>query len=147
VWAVRTLCTILLSLPSAYAASAEDIFPKPYQGPIWKTGRGYVSTGFVRAETPIGDGSTFYAGVKPGGGDVIAVLSYVLGPGILDAQIVPNEDIIVLGITPKRTGLPNWQGWLKYTVITERSPQAPMPSSVHIRMLKTKTLPLSGSPQ
>ena len=110
-----------LLLVSVSAAWSDDE-PRPYQGPLFFNGEGYVSTRFISAIAPLGDGSPIYAGAKPGGGTVLAVLHSEPGPGVRAVHVVPNEDIVVVVIASKRTGLIGWKGWIKFTVVTEGFP-------------------------
>ncbi|MBY2941076.1 MULTISPECIES: hypothetical protein [Rhizobium] len=118
---ISILATALL-LVSVSAAWSDDEPPRPYQGPLFFNGEGYVSTRFISAIAPLGDGSPIYAGAKPGGGKVLAVLHSEPGPGVRAVHVVPNEDIVVVVIAPKRTGLIGWKGWIRFTVVTERFP-------------------------
>ncbi|MBX4860262.1 hypothetical protein G9X64_23800 [Rhizobium sophorae] len=111
-----------LLLVSVSTAWSDDEAPRPYQGPLFFNGEGYVSTRFISAIAPLGDGSPVYAGAKPGGGKVLAVLHSEPGPGVRAVHVVPNEDIVVVVIAPKRTGLIGWKGWIRFTVVTERFP-------------------------
>ncbi|PDT12838.1 hypothetical protein [Rhizobium sp. M1] len=115
------LATALL-LMSVSAAWSDDEPPRPYQGPLFFNGEGYVSTRFISAVAPLGDGSPIYAGAKAGGGKVLAVLHSEPGPGVRAVHVFPNEDIVVAVIAPKRTGLIGWKGWIRFTIVTEGFP-------------------------
>ncbi|MBB2719822.1 UNVERIFIED_ORG: hypothetical protein GGD48_005101 [Rhizobium etli] len=118
----RSMLATAVLLVSVSAAWSDDEPPRPYQGPLFFNGEGYISTRFISAVAALGDGSPIYAGAKPGGGKVLAVLDSEPGPRVRAVHVFPNEDIVVAVIAPKRTGLIGWKGWIRFTVVTEGFP-------------------------